>query len=296
MKRSLIIPIGFCFFIALVMFLSCAKNSNPKPPIHDTVTVIKKDTLTDTLYATKPDPTVNLTKGLLLYLPFSGNIADSSGNNNSTTAVGSVLTYDAHGFANSAFGATGNGERIYVTNNGSIKFDTAYSLSFGFMTNDTSRQGSFIAMIDPATGQGVTFNIGITTSGSGRFSWGTEDVSLGCNAIGRGDNYNLIDTTGLTPIPGAWYNAIAVYHRGATQIYINGKLIYTKVGLGTLANLCPSAKIIIGAWWDSDPLHFNGKLDNVRLYNRVLTPNEIVKLSSNYQITSNSVKPGVRTN
>ena len=53
MKRSLILPIGLCFFIALAMFLSCAKNSNPKPPIHDTVTVIKKDTLTDTLICDK---------------------------------------------------------------------------------------------------------------------------------------------------------------------------------------------------------------------------------------------------
>ena len=81
-----------------------------------------------------------------------------------------------------------------------------------------------------------------------------------------------------------------IYHRGATQIYINGQLIYSKVGLGTLANLCPSAKIMIGAWWDSDPLRFNGKLDNIRLYNRVLTPHEITALSSSYQVTSNSVK------
>ncbi len=295
MKPSLIIPVGLCSFVALALFFSCAKN-DPKPPIHDTVTVIKKDTLTDTLYGTKPDPTVNLTKGLLLYLPFSGNIADSSGNNNPTQAVGSVLTYDAHGYSNSAFGATGNGERVYVTNNGSIKFDTAYSLSFGFMTNDTLNQGSFVSMIDPLTGQGVTLNIGLTTTVRGHFSWGTEDISLGCSTYGKGDAINLIDTTSFVPIPGAWYNAIAIYHRGSTQLYINGKLIDSKVGLGTLANLCPSAKIMIGAWWDSDPLHFNGKLDNIRLYNRVLTPNEIVKLSTSYQITSNSYKPGLRTN
>jgi hypothetical protein len=39
----------------------------------------------------------------------------------------------------------------------------------------------------------------------------------------------------------------------------------------------------------------NGKLDNVRLYNRVLTPHEIAALSSNYQVTSNSQRPAVRT-
>ncbi|HEY4336241.1 MAG TPA: LamG domain-containing protein, partial [Puia sp.] len=250
----------------------------------------------DTLYAVKPDSTVNLTKGLLLYLPFSGNVADSSGNANPTTAFGNVLTYDAHGYANSAFGSNGTGtQKVYVTNNGSIQFDTAYSLSLGFMTNDTLNQGSYVSMIDPTTGMGVTFNLGQTTSSTNHLAWGTEDYTLGCSAYGRNDAYNLIDTTNFTPIPGAWYNAIVVYHKGATQIYINGNLVYTKVGAGTKANLCPSAKIVIGAWWDSDPLRFNGKLDNIRLYNRVLTPHEIVALSSNYQITSNSVKPGLRT-
>jgi len=253
--------------------------------------VIKNDTLTDTLYATKPDPTVNLTKGLLLYLPFSGNIADSSGNNNPTLASGSVLTYDAHGYANSAFGADGTGtKKIYVSNNGSIQFDTAYSVALGFMTNDTINQGTYISMIDPATGYGVTFNIGQTTTSPSRFAWGTEDVTLGCSQYGKNDATNIVDTTNFRPVPGSWYKAVMIYHRGATQIYINGQLIYSKVGLGTLANLCPSAKIMIGAWWDSDPLRFNGKLDNIRLYNRVLTPHEITALSSSYQVTSNSVK------
>src|SRR5882757_555509 len=117
MKLRILLISSLSFVVALISSLSCTKNSNPAPPVHDTVTVTTHDTtqLTDTLYGTKPDPTVNLTKGLLLYLPFSGNIADSSGNNNATMAVGNVLTYDTHGWADNAFGSTGNGERIYVT-------------------------------------------------------------------------------------------------------------------------------------------------------------------------------------
>ena len=286
-----------CFFVALALFFSCAKNSNPQPPVHDTVTVTKKDTLTDTLYATKPDPTVNLNKGLLLYLPFSGNIADSSGNNNPTQAVGSVLTYDAHGYANNAFGADGTGtQKIYVTNNGSIKFDTAYSVSFGFMTSDTTVQGSYVTMIDPVTGLGESFGIGQMTSTPSIFTWGTVDYTSGCSQVAINNAINFTDTTNFRPVPGAWYNAVMMYYKGTTQIYINGSLISTKTGQGTKSNLCPSAQILIGSWWNSDPLHFHGKLDNIRLYNRTLTPHEIVKLSSSYQITSNSYKPTVRTN
>src|SRR5579871_822335 len=118
----------------IILFAACTKNSNPTPPVHDTVTVVKNDTL----YATKTDSTVNLTKGLLVYLPFSGNIADSSGNNNPTAAIGTPLTYDAHGWANNAFGSAGDGTEVVVTNNGSIKFDTAFSVSFAFMVNDSN--------------------------------------------------------------------------------------------------------------------------------------------------------------
>ena len=274
---------AFACLTVLTLAVACTKNPNPDPPIHDTV------------YTPKPDTTVNLKKGLLVYLPFSGNIADSSGNNNPTTAVGSVLTYDAHGYANNAFGAS-TGQRVYVVNNGSIKFDTAYSLSFGFTVNDTTKQATFVSLVDPTTGAGVTFNIGFTTTAHGRFSWGTEDASLGCSQIGKNDPYNIIDTTNFIPVPGAWYNAIATYNKGVTKIYINGVMIYTKTSLGHTANLCPTGRLIVGAWWDNDPLAFNGKVDNVRLYGRLLTPNEIIELSKSYQVTSNSVRPGLQTN
>lgn len=294
MSKSFV-PAIMCVFILVALVLSCTKNPTPPPPVHDTITIIKKDTLTDTLCATKPDSTVNLTKGLLLYLPFSGNIADSSGNNNPTQAVGSVLTYDAHGYANSAFGATGAGEKIYVTNNGSIKFDTAYSISFGFMVNNNGLV-TYLSMVDPATGRGPTFDIGSSLPGaSNRLDWGIEDISLGCNAFAANDNVNIADTTNFIPVPGSWYNLIAIYHKGSMQIYLNGKLLDAKKGMGTQAQLCPAAKIIVGAWWDSDPQYFNGKLDNIRLYNRVLTPNEIARLSGSYQITSNRYQPAVRT-
>ncbi|HLI94274.1 MAG TPA: LamG domain-containing protein [Puia sp.] len=226
-------------------------------------------------------------KGLLLYLPFSGNIADSSGNGNPTHSTGSVLTYDEHGYPDQAFGATGNGERVYVTNNGSIKFDTAWSLSFGFMMAD-NRTEFLMSMVDPATGQGPSFTLGTTLPGVPGLTVGTEDVSLGCEGYGRNDDINVVDTTALTPVPGCWYNAIAIYYKGSISVYINGQLISSKAGQGTASNLCAASQIVIGAWWDGDPLSLNGKLDDIRLYNRVLNPAEIARLACSYQVTSNA--------
>jgi hypothetical protein len=150
-------------------------------------------------------------------------------------------------------------------------------------------------MVDPATGEGPSFAVGNALDLLHNFVVGTEDVQLGCSGYGTNDNINVVDTTSLVPIPGSWYNAIAVYHRGTIQVYINGKLNSTHAGAGTAANCCPSAQIVVGAWWNGDPLSLNGKLDNIRLYNRVLTPHEIATLSGNYQVNSNSSGPGLQT-
>jgi len=276
---------------ALAFFLACTKNTTPTPPVHDTVTVVKNDTL----YASAPDTTVRLTKGLLLYLPFSGNIADSSGNGNPTQAVGgSLLTYDAHGYANSAFGSDGNGARVLVSNNGSIKFDTAYSISLDFMVFSISRQG-YLSMVDPLTGNGPSFMVGTNTPNVANLDFGANDITAGCDNSGGSDPNKVNDTTGFVPQLNAWYNVICTYHKDTLQVFVNGSLISTKIGPGSQANLCPASQIVVGGWWNSDPISINGKLDEVRLYNRVLNSHEITQLARNFQITSEGQKPALRT-
>jgi hypothetical protein len=269
---------------ASTFFIACTKGTTPiSPPIHDTI------------YSPKPDTTVNLTKGLLVYLPFSGNIADSSGNGNTTTAYGSPLTWDAHGYTTSAFGATGLGNtEVFVTNNGSIKYDTAFTVSFGFMVNDSNATQSFISMINPTNGAGSSFNIGLTDPYSNHFCFGVGDVTDGCDGL---ITNNVIDTANLTPVPGSWYSCICAYQKGGVKVYINGTLIGQKQSQWTKANNCPDAQLVVGGWWNSgNRLNINGKMDNIRLYNRVLTPNEIATLSIHYQMTSNGIEPGLQTN
>jgi len=60
--------------------------------------------------------------------------------------------------------------------------------------------------------------------------------------------------------------------------------------------LCPSSQFIVGAWWNGGQQGINGKLDNIRLYNRNLTAKEIITLSQSYLVVGTSLKPGIRTN
>jgi hypothetical protein len=271
-----------CSVAALTLLVtnSCTKNTAP-PPVHDTTVVIKTDTLT---VPPPPDPTVNLRKGLLLWLPFDGNMADSSGNGNPTSPLnGASLTYDEHGYANNAFGAAGTNQVILVTNNGSIKFDTAYSISLNFMTLDSSSLHCYLSMVNWADGYGPSFAIGTTVPGYSNFDVGVNDISAGCDNYGTTNPNKLNDTTVFKPLIQSWYNAIIVYHRGSVTTYINGNQVSTKKGTGTLANLCSASNIVVGGWWTPTPENINGKVDDIRIYNRVLTPHEIALLAKRFQ-------------
>lgn len=237
-----------------------------------------------TIPETPPPVPVPLTlnSGLLLYLPFSGNFADSSGHNNPDTAFnGASLSTDEHGSANSAFNATGAGQKLEVTNNGSIQFDSAFTISFNFMlySINYSRQ-AFLTMVRPDNAYGPSFVVGLVVPNMPNFDFGVDDSTDGCDNTNLGNIKNVNDTTSFIPQVASWYNAICIYHKGTLTTYINGQLVSTKSNpLNTAALLCPASKIIVGAWWNRDPEPFNGKIDEIRLYNRVLTPDEIAYLA-----------------
>jgi len=297
----------------LGLFFACTRNNTPPTTIHDTVTVVKPDTTTknDTLYGAKPDSTVNISKGLVLYLPFNGSFADSSGNGYTVTPVnGAALDYDMHGYANSAFNATGAGERLIVSNNGGYKVDTAFSVSCDFMMRSNAYYSGgydftglqvFLSIVNVSTGMGPTFDLGMTLPGLPQY------FTFGVNGSqGSGDCANFVnpayvisDTSNFTPQLGAWYNVVCIYHKSTCSIYVNGQLVHTQSNpLTSSAVFCPDANFVIGGWWNagaSGVENIRGKLDEVRFYNRVLTPHEITWLARNFQVNSTRVKPGLQT-
>jgi hypothetical protein len=255
--------IAFSILCVMVFAIACNKDNSGTTPV------------------TPAD--VHLRNGLLLYLPFEGNMADSSGNGNMTAAVGgATLTYDEHGNSASAFGATGNGERILVTNNGSIKFDTAFTISIECMVRSNSNRQAFVTMVNDLTGKGPSFILSASIPDLPNLDFGVPDSTTTCDKYVPTDG-GLTDTAGFVLQPESWYNIVSVFHKGTIQIYINGTLISTKTGGSSVANICPDSKVIIGGWWQNDPISVNGKLDEIRLYNRVLNADEIAELSKNFK-------------
>jgi hypothetical protein len=281
---------------------ACTKNTNPKT-IYDTVTVTK----TDTVQVLPPGDMPNLTDGLVIYLPFTnGSFADSSGLNNIVTAVnGATLGYDMHGYAQSAYNGTGNGAYLMVANNGSYKVDTAFAVSFDFMSRvnrgtyyccgDYDGLPVFLSIVDVTNGNGPTFNCGFSLPGAPQyFAFGVNSSTSDCDSSGDDNLLNVSDTLyNFAPQIGSWYNAIVEFSHGTLTTYINGQLINTKTGGTDSVLFCPNASFVVGGWWGGHN-NFNGELDEVRLYNHTLTSQQIAWLSRNFQINSTARKPGLQ--
>ena len=71
---------------------------------------------------------------------------------------------------------------------------------------------------------------------------------------------------------GNWYHIVATYDRVKAKIYLNG--VFEKSVDATASITTDAGPLIIGDWMSHNN-HFNGLIDEVRIYNRALTPAEI---------------------
>jgi len=91
-----------------------------------------------------------------------------------------------------------------VTNNGSIKFDTAFSLSLSFMERVVNVDQTLAAMVNTADAKAASLYLGNSTAISSAIWFGVPR-NADCNGY---STHDATDTTNFIPQPEAWYNLI----------------------------------------------------------------------------------------
>ncbi|MFC2124526.1 LamG-like jellyroll fold domain-containing protein [Bacteroidota bacterium] len=199
--------------------------------------------------------------GLVAYYPFSGNANDESGYGNDGTENGGVaLTTDRYGNLNSAYEFDGVDDHIEM-----LPVETPDGLTVSawvklhqYSSDISMGQSSIVSQRDMDDNWELTTFDGIVNFAI----W---------------DNDALLDTTTLSL--GEYYHVVGSFDGIDMKIYINGKITTSIVANNYTIPYSTNSKIHVGSTITD---YLSGDIDDIRIYNRGLSDNDIRSLYANY--------------
>ena len=204
---------------------------------------------------------VNLNNGLVAYYPFNGNVNDASGNNNNGFNYGATLTTDRFGNLNRAYAF--NGTSNYIVTPINSGFTTQISLCAWFKKSYNNYGG----IICSRTANYLANDLTSDANGNAAFHL-SDGIAANQPNTGLGATTNVNDNN--------WHLITGTYNGNSLKIYVDGLL---KNQVFNVFNISINTFFNIG--WDNLSgyyRYFNGKIDDVRIYNRAINDQEVSAL------------------
>jgi hypothetical protein len=225
------------------------------------------------------------TNGLVGWWPFTGNANDESGNGNNATVNGAVLTSDRFGNSNAAYSYDGIND--YLHGNAS-SFPSVYrTIALWFYTTNINVGSAGMQVFGyggDLCGQSWLMHMDNSTPLTSFFTDNSYEVSIGCN------NWLTALPFGVNGSPANpnnnWHHWVATNGPGGIDFYFDGNYaggITTSIGNTMVAGKkffmgsCPDSTGLV-AYQDAYLNNWNGKLDDIGVWNRQLTQQEITAL------------------
>jgi hypothetical protein len=226
----------------------------------------------------KDKKNIHLDQGLLAYYPFNGNTNDESGNGNHGTIFnGAVIVADKNGRPLSALSL--NGANGVIVNDGSkVVAADEMTIAMDVMQRQTGSRQMFVSSVNYNTGFGFQYWVGPAWVNDSKTYFAVARSGAACNNFYA---ESAGEFSGAALEKESWYTIVVTFKNAATKVYINGALVGNGTAPSAKINVCSNSNFLIGSWWKNDPIGLNGKIDNVRVYNRVLNSDEIQELNSN---------------
>jgi len=217
-------------------------------------------------------------EGLIGWWPFNGNADDESGNGNNGTSNGAVLTTDRFGAADSAYSFDGQNSYISIPSSPSLESpSTQLTMSAWVYLDGPSQVGQPFSPIITKTNNGANefmyrFDIDIDLTGfyAGTNNWNSN--------VGVPYAFQL----------NQWYMVSAVLDSDSAYLFLDDTLV-------------ASIPYTTSIQQDASPLEFgrdtpgyieifNGKIDDIGIWNRALSHDEITAVYSGIPLgTANAV-------
>src|SRR5258705_4245534 len=223
---------------------------------------------------------VNLNAGLIASYPFNGNANDISGNNINGTVNNATLTSDRYGTPNTAYYFNGTNSYILLPYSNLYNFapQDSFSISAWVLPEQGNSWPAQAIVVKAPLHPDFTLSLW----NYGIYLWNYNAMS------GYAYNHVLNGTTTFTSTQ-CWYNVITTYKNGIWKLYVNGILESSDLSQTKFILQDGSSKIAFGKKGESFGDWYKGKMDDIRIYNRVLTQDEAMLLSQSpcTQLTCN---------
>jgi hypothetical protein len=205
------------------------------------------------------------TDGLVGWWPFNGNANDESGGGSEGTIYGASLVVDRFGYTSSAYQFDGND---WIEMADQPRFNTvAGTVSIWFKSN-VAKDHQLIYKTAKNTAQSEHYAIGWYEY-LDRMEGDVKFNSL-CKP-GRG--WIKAFTTNAY-LDYKWHHVMMTWGDGAVRVYVDGLFVAQKASPVNNADICAGGPIIIGGGWAAPVGNFVGCIDDIAIYNRILTPAE----------------------
>jgi hypothetical protein len=208
------------------------------------------------------------TNGLVGYWPFNGNANDESGNANNGTVNGATLTTDRFGVANKAYSFDGVDDHIRVVNF-NLQATNNFSVSLWVNIIPSGNYQVFLSKGPKIPGHFEIYSF----AGTNRLSWNTFDM---CQNIES--NFSIFNQV--------QHHIVIVQSNDIIKFYVDNAPQGQFPCTGNLQNVIND--LTFGKVDDLFPYFTNGKLDDIGIWNRALTSQEINDLY-NSTICSNDL-------
>jgi hypothetical protein len=199
------------------------------------------------------------TNGLIGWWPFNGNANDESGNGNNGTVNGATLTTDRNNISNAAYSFDGN--NVLIPLNQTIVNMPSRTISLWFNSSTPQSGGRLF--------ETTSYSWGIGCYNSTQFGCWYQKSNKAYNAVNL--NFGGHNT---------WHNLVYVCDSvsGNVKVYLNGVNVHSSIAVSNPGNPIAWLNHFIKVGQGNANESFIGKIDDIALWNRSLTPTEITNL------------------
>ena len=246
------------------------------PNIEDNCPYVPNAKQTDTF----PNGEGDACQGLIAYYPLTGNANDFSGYDNHGTVNGASLTSDRNGNSNSAFSFDGIDDLIQISDSDSLDIGFSdYTIVAWIMTEATTNTGRIFSKGSFGCSTGYMMRMGGPDSSRAFLE----------NAFNSSCQIRFQSDTIIND--NRWHLVVGVVDRDVGgKIYIDGNLDSQQVLDTSSFDLSNDNNPTIGQYDVGTQVEpFSGVIDEVRIYNRVLSESEIQEIyteSLNYGLVA----------